>query len=73
MMAKVKFWKGHWIEVDVCCDDLIKESENGTDAEVFGPLLSICSNGSWSFDSVVKNPKFCPWCGTPVKEDSINA
>ena len=65
-MAKGRSWKGKWVDVEVCCGDLVQSAESGMDAEGYGPLTTIDLDGGWRFNSDMKRPSLCPWCGAPA-------
>jgi hypothetical protein len=51
----------------LCCNGLRAAFEWGTDAEMCSSLCVFGDEQEWRFLSSVADPKFCPWCGTPVK------
>lgn len=64
-MVATKVWRGRWVPADICCEDMARAFESGTDAEGYGPLAceAYDQSSTWQFSSVVKKPRFCPWCG----------
>lgn len=69
-MAKAAAWaQGRYIDVEVCCGELARAAESGTDGEGYGSLLDVRPDGSWDFNSSATGAGFCPWCGAPQRKE----
>jgi len=59
-------------EFTVCCADFELATEEGTDNETWGPLLSYYTSpnkGWFSNESQLPPWAFCPWCGAKTEEN----
>lgn len=62
---------GKPITVSVCCAELAKAFEPGTDNEGYGALVSISIHGGYKIGcGELEDIEFCPWCGRRVKQPS---
>jgi hypothetical protein len=55
----------------LCCADMIKAQQTGTDGEGYGRLF-IFRHGQLDAGEHPTPLRFCPWCGQSVKQEATN-
>ncbi len=57
-------------EIRSCCANFAHAQEDGTDNEGWGKLIDYYGANDANIGSDLPPIKFCPWCGTSLKDIS---